>query len=59
MPSYPEIRVAVRPGPKIARMIDDYDPDALHIATEGPLGWAARRRPCDAAAGRAVHQLVP
>jgi len=42
LPSYPEIRVAVRPGPKIARMIDDFDPDALHIATEGPLGWAAR-----------------
>ena len=38
---YPEVRLAVniwRVGP----MIRDYDPDAIHIATEGPLGFAAR-----------------
>jgi len=42
MPSYPEIRLAILPGRKLARLIDDFRPDALHIATEGPLGLAAR-----------------
>jgi glycosyltransferase involved in cell wall biosynthesis len=41
-PTYPEIRLALFPGRRLARLIDDYAPDALHIATEGPLGWAAR-----------------
>ena len=43
MPSYPEIRLAL-PGPgdverRLARLL----PDAIHIATEGPLGHAVRR----------------
>jgi glycosyltransferase involved in cell wall biosynthesis len=42
-PSYPEIRVAVRPLAKLARMVDQFRPQAIHIATEGPLGFAARR----------------
>jgi glycosyltransferase involved in cell wall biosynthesis len=43
MPSYPEIRLAaVRPSALRAR-IARCQPDAIHIATEGPLGWAARR----------------
>jgi glycosyltransferase involved in cell wall biosynthesis len=42
-PSYPEIRLAVLPGPKIARTIEDLAPDAIHIATEASLGLAARR----------------
>jgi glycosyltransferase involved in cell wall biosynthesis len=42
MPSYPEIRLALFPGRRMARLIDDFAPDALHIATEGPLGIAAR-----------------
>jgi glycosyltransferase involved in cell wall biosynthesis len=42
MPSYPEIRLAIRPGKKLARIIEEFAPDALHIATEGPLGMAAR-----------------
>ncbi len=43
MPSYPEIRLAVFPGRKLAKLIDAFAPDALHIATEGPLGLAARK----------------
>ncbi|MFN3933119.1 glycosyltransferase family 4 protein [Parvibaculum sp.] len=43
MPTYPEIRLALFPGRKIARMIRDANPNAIHIATEGPLGLAARR----------------
>ena len=42
-PTYPEIRLAVAPGPHVARWIDDFEPDAVHVATEGPIGLAARR----------------
>lgn len=42
-PTYPEIRLALRPGAKVGRMIEAAQPCAIHIATEGPLGWAARR----------------
>ena len=41
-PSYPEIRLAVAPRRGIARLLDEQRPDAVHIATEGPLGHAAR-----------------
>jgi glycosyltransferase involved in cell wall biosynthesis len=43
LPSYPEIRLAVTPPGAVARHISDFGPDHLHIATEGPLGQAARR----------------
>jgi glycosyltransferase involved in cell wall biosynthesis len=43
MPTYPEIRLAVLPGRKVHDLLADFRPDAIHIATEGPLGWAARR----------------
>ena len=42
-PTYPEIRLAVLPGRRMTRMIDEFQPCAIHIATEGPLGQAARR----------------
>lgn len=42
-PTYPSIRLAVRPERKVRRMLRDFAPDAIHIATEGPLGLAARR----------------
>ncbi len=42
-PTYPEIRLAVLPGRRLPHMIDAFQPDAIHIATEGPLGLAARR----------------
>ncbi len=42
-PTYPEIRVAVLPMRKLASRIAGFRPQALHIATEGPLGFAARR----------------
>lgn len=41
-PTYPDIELAlVTPG-MVARQLDAIAPDCLHIATEGPLGWAAR-----------------
>jgi glycosyltransferase involved in cell wall biosynthesis len=42
-PSYPEIPLAVFPGREVARRIDEAVPDAIHIATEGPIGAATRR----------------
>ena len=41
-PTYPDIRLSLLPRRTLARMIDAFRPDALHIATEGPLGIAAR-----------------
>ena len=41
-PSYPEIRLSLTTSRRIERLIEQMRPDALHIATEGPLGWAAR-----------------
>jgi glycosyltransferase involved in cell wall biosynthesis len=42
-PSYPEIRLAIAPGFHIARQMKEFRPHAIHIATEGPIGVAARR----------------
>jgi len=42
-PTYPEIRLALRPGPRLEQLVRDFDPDRIHIATEGPLGFAARK----------------
>lgn len=41
-PGYAGIDLAVRPGRLVAKMLDDMQPDAIHLATEGPLGWAGR-----------------
>ncbi len=42
LPTYPEIRLALNPW-RVRGAIESFEPDAVHIATEGPLGWAARR----------------
>ncbi len=42
LPSYPEIRIALRPVGRTEQILDAFRPDAIHIATEGPIGWAAR-----------------
>jgi glycosyltransferase involved in cell wall biosynthesis len=42
LPSYPDIRVALPGSREIARRIADVRPDALHIATEGPIGYLVR-----------------
>ena len=41
-PTYPEIRLSLFPGAKVSSMIREFNPDCLHIATEGPLGLSAR-----------------
>ncbi len=42
-PTYPDISLSLFPGRRLAKIIEDFRPDALHISTEGPLGLAARR----------------
>ncbi len=41
-PGYGEIRLAWRARDKVARQLDASRADAIHVATEGPLGLAAR-----------------
>ena len=43
MPTYPEIRLSLFAGPGVRRDLERFAPDCIHIATEGPLGLAARR----------------
>jgi glycosyltransferase involved in cell wall biosynthesis len=40
VPTYPGLRVALPNRREIARRIEAAAPDAIHIATEGPIGWA-------------------
>ncbi|MBX3660209.1 MAG: glycosyltransferase family 1 protein [Ramlibacter sp.] len=41
-PGYAGIDLAVRPRRELAARLDRLQPEAIHLATEGPLGWAAR-----------------
>ncbi|PZO83216.1 MAG: glycosyltransferase family 1 protein, partial [Micavibrio aeruginosavorus] len=46
-PGYAEIRLTLFPAARLRHMIAAFEPDLLHIATEGPLGLAARRHAVD------------
>lgn len=41
-PGYAEIRLAIAPKRRLAQIATDFGPEIIHIATEGPLGWAMR-----------------
>jgi glycosyltransferase involved in cell wall biosynthesis len=41
-PTYPDISLSLFPGKKVKQKMAAFNPDAIHIATEGPLGIAAR-----------------
>ena len=41
-PGYSGIDLAQRPREKLSRQLDEFLPDAIHVVTEGPLGWSAR-----------------
>jgi len=41
-PTYPEVRLALFAGGAVRELLDALAPDAVHVATEGPLGLAAR-----------------
>jgi glycosyltransferase involved in cell wall biosynthesis len=42
VPTYPGLRLALPSRRAIARRIEEAKPDAIHIATEGPIGHAVR-----------------
>src|SRR6185437_13773383 len=39
---FPSLGVPTYPGLRFARRIEEAAPDAIHIATEGPIGWMVR-----------------
>lgn len=43
LPCYPEVRFGVPHPGQVARALTDCQPDLVHVATEGPLGWSALR----------------
>src|SRR6201747_2783314 len=42
VPTYPRLRMALPNRGEIARRIEQVAPEAIHMATEGPIGWAVR-----------------
>jgi glycosyltransferase involved in cell wall biosynthesis len=42
-PGYAGIDLAISPRRQLTERLDAFTPDAIHLATEGPLGWAGRR----------------
>jgi glycosyltransferase involved in cell wall biosynthesis len=42
-PTYPEIRLSLFPKRRVAKVLESCGADAVHIATEGPLGIVTRR----------------
>ena len=42
-PTYPEIRLALGAEEEIRERLRAFEPEAVHIATEGPIGIATRR----------------
>jgi len=43
LPTYPEIKLAVGVYEKAQERFKSFEPEAIHVATEGPIGLAARR----------------
>lgn len=43
MPTYPEIRLSLASLGHLEALIDEFQPNNIHIATEGPLGLLARQ----------------
>jgi len=41
-PTYPEIRLAITTPAAVTKLLEDFQPETIHLATEGPLGWLAR-----------------
>jgi glycosyltransferase involved in cell wall biosynthesis len=42
VPTYPGLRIALPNRREIAKRIEAAAPEAIHIATEGPIGWSVR-----------------
>lgn len=43
LPRYPGLRLGLPAGRRLRRFLDRQRPQAVYIATEGPLGWSALR----------------
>ena len=48
-PTYPSIRLALFPKREVRQKLQQFQPQAIHIATEGPIGHAARTLCCSMA----------
>lgn len=59
-PTYPEIPLVWNLW-RVGAAIRDFQPDCVHLATEGPLGWAARRwlRKRGLSFSTAIHTRFP
>lgn len=42
-PTYPEVQLSLWPYARLSRLLGEFRPEAIHIATEGTLGAAARK----------------
>ena len=42
-PGFPSLPLAWGASQDVAQQLDTFNPDAIHLATEGPLGWSARK----------------
>jgi glycosyltransferase involved in cell wall biosynthesis len=42
-PGYPDVRIAFLCGPYLRPILKAFNPDAIHLVTEGSIGFAARR----------------
>ena len=42
-PGYAGIDLAIKPYAQLSQQLDHFKPEIIHVATEGPLGWAARK----------------
>jgi glycosyltransferase involved in cell wall biosynthesis len=45
-PPYPDIRLSVPQFRRVARFFDEFEPDVIHVHTEGALGLVGRRYAC-------------
>ncbi|MGE4532206.1 glycosyltransferase family 4 protein [Halomonas sp.] len=43
VPGYPQVRLGLPAGRRIARLWQASRPDVVYLATQGPLGWSAQR----------------
>ena len=59
IPNYPGLNLGLPAWRQINRLLDEQRPDLIHVATEGPLGWAAvaaaRRRGLPLTSGYHTH----
>jgi len=60
-PGYPDVGLAFGCGPRLRPLINTFEPEAIHLMTEGPIGFAARRycRHCRFSYTTSFHSYFP